>query len=184
MAAFYMSEELVGILRQEGAASALQTQVAQLFEESREDVFRYLMTLGLTPARAQDATQEVFLRLYAALKSGEKIENSRGWIFRVAHNWGLKVRARHAAENPFDADLEAKLAAPARDAEQDLLERERMLSFHRAVEALSDQQKRCLFLRMEGLRYPEIAAAMGISPSAVSEFLRRAMARLKKVRDE
>ena len=60
MAAFYMSEELVGILRQEGAASELQTQVAQLFEESREDVFRYLMTLGLTPARAQDATQEVF----------------------------------------------------------------------------------------------------------------------------
>jgi RNA polymerase sigma-70 factor (ECF subfamily) len=59
-----------------------------------------------------------------------------------------------------------------------------MLLFHRAVEALSEQQKRCLFLRMEGLRYPEIAAAMGISPSAVGEFLRRAMERLKKVRDE
>ena len=184
MAAFYMSEELVGILRQERAASELQTQVAQLFEESREDVYRYLMTLGLTPSRAQDATQEVFLRLYAALKSGEKIENPRGWIFRVAHNWGLKVRARHASENPFDADMEAKLAAPAHDAEHDLLERERMLLFHRAVEALSEQQKRCLFLRMEGLRYPEIAAAMGISPSAVGEFLRRAMERLKKVRDE
>ena len=59
-----------------------------------------------------------------------------------------------------------------------------MASFHRAVESLSDQQKRCLFLRMEGLRYPEIAAAMGISASAVCEFLRRAMTRLKKVRDE
>jgi len=59
-----------------------------------------------------------------------------------------------------------------------------MLRFHRAVESLSEQQKRCLFLRLEGLRYPEIAAAMGISASAVSEFLRRAMARLKKVRDE
>jgi RNA polymerase sigma-70 factor (ECF subfamily) len=184
MAAFYMSEELVGILRQEGAASALQTQVAQLFEESREDVYRYLLTLGLTPARAQDATQEVFLRLYTALKRGEEIENPRGWIFRVAHNWGLKVRARHASEDPFDADLESKLAAPAHDAEHDLLERERMLHFHRAVEGLSEQQKRCLFLRMEGLRYPEIAAAMGISASAVCEFLRRAMARLKKVRDE
>jgi len=37
---------------------------------------------------------------------------------------------------------------------------------------------------MEGLRYPEIAATLGISASAVGEFLRRAMARLKKVRDE
>jgi RNA polymerase sigma-70 factor (ECF subfamily) len=52
------------------------------------------------------------------------------------------------------------------------------------VEALSDQQKRCLFLRMEGLRYPEIGSALGISASAVGEFLRRAMVRLKKVRDE
>ncbi|MGO9231509.1 MAG: RNA polymerase sigma factor [Bryobacteraceae bacterium] len=184
MAAFQMSEELVGILRQEGAASGLQTQVAQLFEEAREDVYRYLMTLGLTPSRAQDATQEVFLRLYAALKGGEEIENPRAWVFRVAHNWGLKVRAAHAPENAFDADLESRLAAPANNAEDDLLERERMLRFHRTVESLSEQQKRCLFLRMEGLRYPEIAAAMGISASAVGEFLRRAMERLKKVRDE
>src|ERR1035441_1581178 len=113
MAAFYMSEELVGMLRQEGAGSALQTQVAQLFEECREDVYRYLITLGLTPARAQDATQEVFLRLYAALKGGEEIENPRGWIFRVAHNWGLKVRARDASENTFDADMGEKLPAMA-----------------------------------------------------------------------
>jgi DNA-directed RNA polymerase specialized sigma24 family protein len=37
---------------------------------------------------------------------------------------------------------------------------------------------------MEGLRYPEIGSTLGISPSAVGEFLRRAMVRLKKVRDE
>ena len=55
-----------------------------------------------------------------------------------------------------------------------------MLRFHHAVEGLSEQQKRCLFLRMEGLRYPEIGSALGISASAVGEFLRRAMARLKK----
>ena len=36
MAAFYMSEELVGILRQEGAAFALQTQVAQLDRKQLE----------------------------------------------------------------------------------------------------------------------------------------------------
>jgi RNA polymerase sigma-70 factor (ECF subfamily) len=65
-----------------------------------------------------------------------------------------------------------------------LLEREKMLRFHRAVEGLSEQQKRCLFLRMEGLRYPEIGSALGISASAVGEFLRRAMVRLKKVNDE
>jgi RNA polymerase sigma-70 factor, ECF subfamily len=49
---------------------------------------------------------------------------------------------------------------------------------------LSEQQKRCLFLRLEGLRYPEIGQSLGISASAVGEFLRRAVVRLKKVTHE
>jgi RNA polymerase sigma-70 factor (ECF subfamily) len=183
MSACSIGEETVGILRVERTATALQVQVGQLFEECREDVYRYLLTLGLTPPRAQEATQEVFLRLYAVMKKGDAIQNPRAWVFRVAHNWGLKVRARYAAETPFDPELEVRLASPGRNPEQDMLARERMQRFHHAVEGLSEQQKRCLFLRMEGLRYPEIATTLGISASAVGEFLRRAVARLKKVRD-
>jgi RNA polymerase sigma-70 factor (ECF subfamily) len=59
-----------------------------------------------------------------------------------------------------------------------------MTRFHSAVEGLSEQQRWCLFLRMEGLRYPEIGSALGISASTVGEFLRRAMERLKRVRYE
>lgn len=184
MSAISIGEELVGILRQDRTRPALQTQVAQLFEECRDDVFRYLLTLGLYPPRAQEATQEVFLRLYASLKKGEDIQNPRGWVFRVAHNHGLKVRARQAHEEPFDAALEARLTSPTPGPEHELLERERMVRFHRAVEGLSEQQRRCLFLRMEGMRYPEIASTLGISASSVGEFLRRAVARLRKVRDE
>jgi RNA polymerase sigma-70 factor (ECF subfamily) len=78
--------------------------------------------------------------------------------------------------------LDSSVLAHAPDPEKELAERERLLRFHRAVENLSDQQRRCLFLRMEGLRYPEIGAALGISTSAVGEFLRRAMDRLRRVR--
>jgi RNA polymerase sigma-70 factor (ECF subfamily) len=181
MSVSLVGEKFVGILRQD---STLQDRVARLFVEARDDVYRYLLTLGLYPPRAQEATQEVFLRLYATLKKGEEIENPRGWIFRVAHNYGLKVRERQASEEPFDPGLEARLTTASENPESDLLERERMRRFHRAVEGLSEQQQRCLFLRMEGLRYPEIGSALGISASAVGEFLRRAVSRLRKVRDE
>jgi RNA polymerase sigma-70 factor (ECF subfamily) len=128
--------------------------------------------------------QEVFLRLYATMKKGEVIENPRAWVFRVAHNYGLKVRARQVSETPFDPALEIRLQAPVENPEQRLIERERMTRFHEAVAGLSDQQRRCLFLRLEGLRYHEIASTLGISASAVGEFLRRALARLRKVRNE
>ena len=184
MSSFASDEQFVGLIRQEQTGTALQEQVSRLFEEAREDVYRYLLTLGLYPPQAQEATQEVFLRLYATLRKGEDIQNPRGWIFRVAHNLGLKIRTRQHSEEPFNPELPEPHSVSVETPESELLDRERMTRFHSAVSGLSEQQRRCLFLRMEGLRYPEIAATLGISASAVGEFLRRAIVRLKRVRDE
>jgi len=180
MSSYPLGEELAGVVQNRRAAMSLQDRVARLFEEARDDVYRYLLSLGLYPPQAQEAAQEVFLRLYTSLKKGEEIDNPRAWIFRVAHNLGVKIRTRQSSQAPFDADLESRLTGPAMDPEQKLLEREQTLRFHKAVERLSEQQRRCLLLRLEGLRYPEIGSALGISASAVGEFLRRAISRLKK----
>lgn len=184
MSSFASDEQFVGLIRQEQTGASLQDQVTRLFEDARDDVYRYLLTLGLYPPQAQEAAQEVFLRLYATLRKGEAIQNPRAWIFRVAHNLGLKIRMRQHSEEPFNPEVAMPATTQASTPETELLDRERMLRFHSAVQGLSEQQRRCLLLRMEGLRYPEIGGTLGISASAVGEFLRRAMVRLKKVRDE
>src|ERR1700682_2635007 len=117
MSSFSLGKEITGIILQDEAVPALQEQVAQLFLEARDDVYRYLLSLGLYPPQAQEGAQEVFLRLYATLRKGEKIQNPRAWIFRVAHNLGLNIRARQNSQAPFDADLESKLAAPGMNPE-------------------------------------------------------------------
>ena len=127
MSTYSLGEELTSIVLQDRATVALQDQVAQLFLETRDDVYRYLLSLGLYPPQAQEGAQEVFLRLYATLKKGEKIQNPRAWIFRVAHNLGLNIRARQNLQAPFDADLESQLVGPAMNPEQSLLQREQTL---------------------------------------------------------
>ncbi len=184
MSSFASDEQFEGLIRQEQTGTSLQDQVSRLFEQARDDGYRYLLTLGLYPPQAQEAAQEVFLRLYAAQRKGEEIQNPRAWIFRVAHNLGLKIRARQNSEEHFNPELRSRSTTLTPTPESELLERERMTRFHAAVQGLREQQRRCLFLRMEGLRYPEIGSTLGISASAVGEFLRRAMVRLKKVRDE
>lgn len=179
-----LREQLAGVLSPERIRVNLQDEVAQLFVEMREGIYRYVLSLGVYPPQAQEATQEVFLRLYAALKRGEPIQNQRAWVVRVAHNLGLKIRSHQSSNTAFEPDIEMRLADSELNPEQSLLERERMVRFHRAVENLSDQQRRCLHLRLEGLRYPDIAAVLGISVSAVGEFLRRAIAKLRKVSRE
>lgn len=179
-----LAAKLTGVLPAEQSRVGLQDEVAQLFEDMREGVFRYVLSLGLHPPQAQEATQEVFLRLYAALKRAEPIQNRRAWVVRVAHNLALKARAQQSSQAPFEPDIEAQLASQDLNPEENLLERERMVRFHRGMENLSEQQRRCLHLRLEGLRYPEIASALGISASAVGEFLRRAIVRLRKAAHE
>jgi len=182
MPAYTIGENLVQALPREGAAARAREEVARLFEEARESVYRYLLTLGLYPPQAQEATQEVFLRLYATLRKGEKVRNPRAWIFRVAHNLGLNLRARQDSELPFETEWDTRYASQTAGPEEEAAERQRMARFHDAVQSLSEQQRRCLLLRLEGLRYPEIGSALGISPSAVGEFLRRAIERLRRTR--
>ena len=174
-----LHEELPAVFHPARTAVTLHEEVAQLFEEARDDVYRYLLTLGIHPPQAQEAAQEVFLRLYTTLKKGEDIQNKRGWIFRVAHNLGLKIRTRQGT-HLFDPDLAARIVDKAKDPEHSLLDRERMIRMNRAIAGLSEQQRRCLQLRMEGLRYPEIGEILGISASTVGEFLRRALQRLRR----
>ena len=163
---------------------SIDDQVTRLYEDARDVVYRYLLLLGLHPPEAQEAAQEVFLRFYTTLKRGEEIQSPRGWIFRVAHNYGLKVRAKQNHTAPYDPELELKLTSREENAEQGLLDRDRTSRLHRAIQGLSEQQRRCLYLRMEGLRYPEIGEALGIGASTVGEFLRRAISRLKKEHHE
>lgn len=168
----------------ESNLTALQEEVAQLFEDSRGEVYRYMLTIGLYPQQAQEAVQEAFLRLYTALRGGEEIQNRRAWVFRVAHNVGIRAHDRESRDRMFDEDLEERLADPNSNPELTAVDRERNVRFHQAIQELSVQQRRCLYLRVEGLRYPEIGLILGINSKTVGEFLRRAVTRLRKVCDE
>jgi len=163
---------------------SLHARVEQLYEDARQDVYYYLLTFGIGPGQAQDLSQETFLRLYMALREGQQIRNERAWIFRVAHNLGLNARASQKKIRPITTDSELPFPVIAENPEQNLLEAERRLLLDRAIRELSPQQRQCLLLRVEGLRYREIAGIVGISISTVAEFLRRAVSKLKRVAHE
>ncbi|HEU0139723.1 MAG TPA: RNA polymerase sigma factor [Bryobacteraceae bacterium] len=163
---------------------SLHAQVEQLYEDARQDVYYYLLTFGIDPGQAQDLSQETFLRLYMALREGQQIRNERAWIFRVAHNLGLNARASQKKIRSIGTDSELPLPVIAENPERNLLEAERRSLLDRAIAELSPQQRQCLLLRVEGLRYREIAGIVGISISTVAEFLRRAVSKLKRVAHE
>jgi|SRR5580704_707256 RNA polymerase sigma-70 factor (ECF subfamily) len=175
------ADQRIHWLPMERTFMTLNQRVGALYEELRLDVYRYVLTLGLPPHMAQDVTQDSFIRLYEALHQAASVENVRAWLLRVAHN--LAVNA--VTSKDFRAlELDAADSITTLTAEDRVIEQERRNRFRAEILRLSKQQKGCLELRAQGLRYREIGEIMGISTSAVGEFLRRAISRLREALDD
>jgi RNA polymerase sigma-70 factor (ECF subfamily) len=158
--------------------------VSRSYEENRHDIYRYLVALGIEPSAAQDVTQELFLKLFVAVYKGKQIRNVRAWMFTVASHLALNhLRAENYRPSISGEDVARWLesqAEPGADPEKAVLERERAVSLQEAISSLSAQQRICLHLRAEGLRYREIAKIVGITVPTVAEFLRRAISKLRR----
>jgi RNA polymerase sigma-70 factor (ECF subfamily) len=159
----------------------IECEVIRLFDQFRNRLLRYVLSFGLSVHDAEEVTQDVFLALFRHLQRGKSRRNLRGWIFRVAHNLALKQRAANKRlQDTLDADftiLQAQLDATLNPEEQ-VTSRQTLQRLLTVLRALPEQDRCCLALRAEGLRYREIAAALGISLGSVSLSLTRSLARL------
>jgi RNA polymerase sigma-70 factor (ECF subfamily) len=131
-------------------------------------------------------TQEAFIRFYEQLGLGTKIENPRAWLFRVAHNLSVSLqRVEHRLVSVPGVLYEGEATGrfheridPQSNPEELYLKGERMKRMEAGISQLTQQQRQCLHLRAEGLRYREIAAVLGIGVSSVAEHIQRAIVRL------
>jgi RNA polymerase sigma-70 factor, ECF subfamily len=161
--------------------SELQREVMSLFEECRDPLLRYVLSLGVPGHDAEEVTQEVFISLFRHLRLQRSRQNVRGWIFRVAHNLALKQRALNQKSRETTASgrtIAEKQFDPSPDPEEQVLFKQRQQRLMAVLCALPEEDQCCLRLRAEGLRYREIAAVLGISLGAVSVSLSRSLARM------
>jgi RNA polymerase sigma-70 factor (ECF subfamily) len=157
-----------------------QDRAAEAYEAHRDDIYKFLLIAGLSRDLAQEAVQEAFLKLFMAYSKGETIEHPRAWAHRVAYHFALKSMRPDWRFEALDPEWMPEGIAVNGNAELALLERERIMQLRNAFEELSPQQRQCIHLRAEGLRYHEIAATLGVGVSTVGKFLGRAMAKLRR----
>jgi RNA polymerase sigma-70 factor (ECF subfamily) len=162
--------------------SPVEQEVLGLFDQLRAPLFRYLLSFSLTTADSEEIIQEIFLALFQHLQRGKSQLNLKGWLFRVAHNLALRKR-RDDRRDPqsfavTDVLLQELVIDPSLNPEDRLAASQKEKAIAAAVNALPEQDRRCLFLRAEGLRYREIAEVLEISISTVSVSLGRSLARI------
>ena len=165
-------------------ASPLAEEVICLFDQLRDRLLRYVVSFGLPVQDAEDIVQETFLSLFQHLQRGRSRANLRAWTFRVAHNLALRRRKQAWTrmqqmmdDGPSLADLLPDTNPSPEDQAANSETRRRVWA---VVNALPEQDRRCLILRAEGLRYREIAEVLDLSLGAVSLSLERSLTRMAR----
>ena len=158
-------------------------QLLALFRTGREDAFRaihdryherllaYVRHMLRGNSEAEDVVQDVFLRAYGALRSGERDIAVRPWLYRVAHNRCIDY-VRRAPATPLQPDeLLPGGIDPVAEAER----REDLRRLVADLHALPEQQRSALIIReLEGLSYADLATTLGVTVPAVKSLLVRA----------
>jgi RNA polymerase sigma-70 factor, ECF subfamily len=162
------------------AHSELESLVIRLFDQFQGRVLNYVVAFGLPFHDAEDIVQETFLSLFRHLELGRPRSNLNSWLFRVAHNLALKRRgANQAFERTLvDENTLAQHPCEGPNAEEEFSFSQTQERLRAVFEALPEQDQRCLYLRAEGLKYRQIADALGISVGGVSLSLSRSLARI------
>jgi RNA polymerase sigma-70 factor (ECF subfamily) len=169
--------------RRRSSESIVEETVIGLFDQLRIPLLRYLGGFPLSVQDSEDVIQEVFLALFQYLQSGKSHQNVRGWLFRTAHNLALKkyLRSRKNVENAASLmAVEERIVDPAPNPEDQFAFNQTQKRLMSVVRAMPEQNRWCLYLRAEGLRYREIAEVLDISLGSVSLYLERSLAHIAR----
>jgi len=142
---------------------------ARLYREYGPAVYRRSLRLLRNREAAQDATQEVFMRL---VRNMERLEDRGGalpWIYRVTTNHCLNVlrnSGRHG-EGALSPDLEADERSATEALPDRVLAQEILQRFDPSTQAV------VVGVFVDGMEREEVAATLGISKRTVSRKLER-----------
>ncbi len=151
-----------------------------------EDIYRefssavYTVALGITRNRqdAEEATQDVFIKVFRGLK-GFMFGSSFGtWLYRITVNTAINIcrrRSRRGMETAGYDEARGVLPAGPNAADEEALRRDASERVYGILEKMKPEHRSCIVLReIEGLDYSEIARVLSIPLNTVRSRLKRA----------
>lgn len=153
-------------------AAGSEVAFRQFFELYRRRLFSYLFRITNSRELAEDAMQEIFLKLWDKRELFLEIENLNAYLHRMAHNFAYHGFRRIAKEALVLDHLRAGSDKLVAEPEDRLVSKEVQLYIQSLVDQLTPQQRRVFLLSREGgLKQEEIAQRLGISLFAVKKHM-------------
>jgi RNA polymerase sigma-70 factor (ECF subfamily) len=162
---------------QRGEMAAFQ----ELVEKYKQKVFYMALDMTGNHHDAEDLSQEVFMKVYTAIKDFRGEAKLSSWLYRIAMNTCIdKTRRKHLKLVDIDEKVYEQ-ATPGKNPEQVLQDRSTQDQIEQALQKLPPRQRAIFVMRhYNELMLREIAETLGISEGTVKAQLFRAIQRLQK----
>ncbi|MGF6848736.1 RNA polymerase sigma-70 factor (family 1) [Chitinophaga sp. W3I9] len=160
-----------------------ETAFRMLFRRYVPELRPLILHLTKTEAVTDDIVQETFLRLWISRDKLPEIENPRSWLLRIVFHLSFSyLRKQVVHHKAIDIITSAYSAdASASSTEETMVYNAMMKQVSAAVAQLPPQAKRIYLLsREKGLKIPEIADELSLSPNTVKNSLVRSLQFIRK----
>lgn len=166
-------------LQEQGRASLLETYL-----QRRADLVRFFTLRLKSASAAEDLVQDIYLRLASV---EVEVLNPVGYLYRLGSNLMLdrlrgerRTALREASwRDSHRTVMGAEEVVEEPSAEQALAARQRLAAIVAALDDLPPQTRQVFQMhKFDGLSHPQVAAALGISRSAVEKHVMSALKHL------
>jgi len=178
MAEQLISEQVIEACQQ-GDRAAFQL----LFETYKDKVFSIAVySSGGDRALADDVTQQIFLKLFTAIRQFRGDSEFTTWLYRLVVNACLDEHRRRRRWLPLGETVTMRNSSEKKPQEKQYARREVSEAVQAAIGELKPKFRLPILLKhIEGLSYDEIATVMGCSKGTVASRLNRGHSQLAKL---
>lgn len=154
--------------------------IKKLYEEYKQDVFRYLVSLTHNPTLSEDLTSETFLGAIKSLPNFKGKSDIKTWLFSIArHKWYEHLRKEK--QDISLEDLTKIYIANKNDFELQILSKEILDRILFLLEKEPERVRNIVWMRIEGYSFYEIAKVYDISESATRVIDFRAKKKIREI---
>lgn len=168
----------------------------ELIADYQKRVLNHAFRMLGNSADAEDAAQDIFIRVFRAMAHFNEESAFSTWLYRITTNVCLDVLRKRKRQNTaanvsihqynseeeeFELPIEDNSSAPYEQAQK----KEAMRALERALAKLGEEQRNAIVMRdINGLSYEAIAEVMNCSLGTVKSRINRSRLALRKLLEE
>lgn len=152
--------------------------IGELFESWYSSLVRYAMRITGSADAGEDIVQEAFVQLCQECRIGREIRSPKGWTLTVVRHQSMRYVAALKAERLSSAATAEEVADT--HASEDSRRNPEIDDVTTLLSYLSSREEEVVLLRLQGMKYKEIAQELAIAIPSVSTLLARALRKLQR----